>query len=82
MPDPSRPRPFIRASDVGRYAYCARAWWLATVKGVATDAPRLAAGSEAHMRHGRRVQSARWQVWLGLACLLLASILLLILALR
>ena len=49
-------RRIIRASEVGAYAYCAHAWWLATVQGVRPDDPgRLQAGWAAHEQHGRRV---------------------------
>ena len=82
MPDSQFPRPFIRASDVGRYAYCARAWWLATVKGVPTEPKRLAAGTEAHLRHHRRVRLGLWQRYAGLALFLLAALLALYMLLR
>lgn len=46
----------IRASEVGGYSYCARAWWLGSVKGVrANNVRRLQAGRAVHERHGRRV---------------------------
>jgi hypothetical protein len=65
MPDRER---FIRASEVGQYAYCARAWWLNQVQGVASENQEgLEAGKSAHKRHGRAVIAARrWQrlAWL------------------
>lgn len=82
MPDSQPPRPMLRASDVGRYAYCARAWWLATVKGVPTEPTRLAAGTEAHARHHRRVRLGLWQRYTGLALFLLAALLALYMLLR
>jgi len=46
----------IRASEVGRYAFCAHAWWLGSVQGLASARePEMAAGTAAHRRHGRRV---------------------------
>jgi hypothetical protein len=30
---PSKRKPFIRASDIGSYVYCRRAWWLRRVGG-------------------------------------------------
>lgn len=74
--DPRGPR-LIRASEVGRYAYCARAWWLQTVQGVAPEPTRLAAGVEAHARHGRRAALAVWQARLGVLLLALATLALL-----
>ena len=76
----------IRASELGQYAYCARAWWLGRVLGYRpTNLQRLAAGEAAHVRHGQRVVSfrrlQRWAYAL-LALALLAGVLLLALALR
>lgn len=66
--------PVIRASEVGEYVYCARAWWLRRVAGVvpAHGQRRRARGVRAHRRHG-------WQVALS-RVLLVAAVLLLLLA--
>jgi len=49
----------IRASEVGQYAFCARAWWLGAVEGrTSANQPEMAAGEAAHRRHGQRVRSA------------------------
>lgn len=46
----------IRASDVGLYTYCARAWWLGQVKGHRpANRAALDAGETAHQAHGRAV---------------------------
>ena len=51
-----RPARIIRASEIGQYKYCARAWWLGSVKGVPSANTReLARGTEVHQQHGRRV---------------------------
>ena len=76
----------IRASELGQYAYCARAWWLGRVLGYRpANLERLAAGEAAHVRHGQQVVSSRrlqrWAYAL-LAVALLAGALLLVLALR
>ncbi|HUP27744.1 MAG TPA: hypothetical protein VM409_04855 [Chloroflexia bacterium] len=53
----------IRASEIGEYAYCSRAWWykhvvrLPAPDGGATDT-RLAQGIRAHHRHGRSVRAS------------------------
>lgn len=53
----------IRASEVGRYVFCARAWWLGSVEGLpSTHLQQMAAGLSAHRRHGCWVR-----VGLGLA---------------
>ncbi len=53
----------IRASEIGQFVFCERAWWLGAVQGYrpVNDAA-LAAGTLAHARHGRGVAaSQRWQ---------------------
>ena len=64
----------IRASELGEYNYCSRAWWY---KHVAKLAPggevsgRLEAGSEAHRSHGRAIAlSARLRL-MGAALLII-----------
>lgn len=65
----------IRASELGEYEYCARAWWLGRVLGYRPgNLEELAAGEAAHLRHGQTVVSSqrlqRWAyVLLGLAML-------------
>ncbi len=66
----------IRASEIGEYTYCARAWWLGRVQGVerADDAP-LIAGTGRHRRHGRAVNLAVWAWRIGLVLLAMAVVL-------
>ncbi len=56
--------PLIRASEVGQYAYCARAWWLGQVKGMPSAHEReMAAGKSLHLKHGRTIIVARrWRI--------------------
>jgi hypothetical protein len=50
----------VTASQVGQYAFCARAWWLGTVeKREPAHRARLDAGHVAHERHGWNVALAR-----------------------
>ena len=51
---------YIRASEVGEYVFCARAWRLRR-DGHAPDRGGIAraAGEEWHRRHGRSVRRAR-----------------------
>ena len=52
-------RSLVRASDIGLWATCHRAWWLAKVKGAEHRNPALlAAGAAAHAGHGAQVQAA------------------------
>jgi len=65
----------IRASEIGRYVYCARAWWLGSVQGWPSARWRdMAQGTRAHQRHGRRVRAAVWMARLGYALLALALV--------
>jgi hypothetical protein len=44
----------VRASEIGEYVYCRRAWWLRHVQGHASaNVRQLAAGAAAHARQGR-----------------------------
>ena len=47
----------IRASEVGQYVFCARAWWYARVKGYRSANVRaMQAGTTRHQAHGRAVE--------------------------
>lgn len=62
-------RSLVRASDIGLWTYCHRAWWLAKVKGAPHRNPAiLEHGVAAHAAHGQQVASARlaWRVGLFL----------------
>lgn len=62
-----------RASEIGQYAYCRRAWWLRRVGGVKPQNVRqLKRGTEFHRQHGRKVHSAQWSQRLALAILFVA----------
>jgi hypothetical protein len=46
----------IRASEIGEYVFCHRAWWLHHVQGLASANVReMSAGAAAHAGHGRLV---------------------------
>ena len=50
----------VSASQVGQYAYCAHAWWLAVVeKREPSDLDALDRGTRTHERHGWQVSLAR-----------------------
>jgi len=65
----------IRASEIGRYVYCAHAWWLGSVQGLpSTHQREMAAGEAAHVRHGREVRTSLWLSRLAYGVLLLAVV--------
>ncbi len=76
---PDAQQTWVRASEVGQYTFCARAWWLQHVRGVRPDdeAP-LASGRAVHQRHGLQVRGADVARWLALALILLALLALLL----
>ena len=69
------PQPTIRASELGEYSYCSRAWWYRHVIKIAPPAPgtgeRLNKGIQAHRQHGRQVAHASLLGVVGLAFALL-----------
>jgi hypothetical protein len=78
----AKDRSLVRASDIGAWAYCRRAWYLANVRGVAHARPELLQrGNEAHAQHGQQVRRAgtmqRIGMWLIVAGVLLVALLLL-----
>jgi CRISPR/Cas system-associated exonuclease Cas4 (RecB family) len=67
----------IRASEVGEYVYCARAWWLRRVEGLEpAGSARRAAGVVQHTRYARIVRLSRLLLFAA-AGLLLAGLVLL-----
>ena len=65
--------PIIRASEIGEYLFCRRAWWLRHVQGYASANVReLNEGTAAHTAHGRAVWAASALRWLALLLFLLA----------
>ena len=54
----------IRASEVGEFVYCARAWWLRRVAGEEpAGQERRALGTQLHARHGRGVALSGRLLW-------------------
>lgn len=45
----------IRASEVGSYLFCARAWWYGRQGIDSSNQAEMTAGTELHRGHGRRV---------------------------
>jgi hypothetical protein len=66
----------IRASEIGTYLYCQRAWWYQRQGVQSENQAELAGGTELHERHGRSIIAAGCLRVLAYA-LLLASLVLL-----
>jgi hypothetical protein len=65
----------IRASEIGRYVYCARAWWLGSVRGLPSAHRReMALGEDVHLRHGQGVRASMALSRLACGVLLLAVV--------
>ena len=62
----------IRASEVGEYVYCARAWWLRRVAGEEpAGQERRELGTAMHVAHGRAVRVSNVALWAGVGLLLM-----------
>lgn len=66
----------IRASEIGTYLFCRRAWWYQKQGERSENQAELAGGSLFHLRHGRQVlrasllRAAGWLL-LGLSIILM-----------
>jgi CRISPR/Cas system-associated exonuclease Cas4 (RecB family) len=64
----------IRASEIGEYLYCHRAWWLGRVKGVENaNREQMDAGVVRHRAHGQIVRRAQLFQRAAFALALLAA---------
>lgn len=48
----------IRASEIGTFLYCARAWWYQRTGAPSANQHALEAGSRYHQQHGKTVARA------------------------
>jgi CRISPR/Cas system-associated exonuclease Cas4 (RecB family) len=69
-------RAVIKASDVGSYLYCKRAWWYRKRGVESENQAELASGTDLHLQHGRKVMAAGLLQILGFVLLLAAAVLL------
>jgi hypothetical protein len=71
----SRGDDILRASEIGQYAFCARAWWYARVKGYrSANVAAMEQGTARHRRHGRTVEGYHLLRRLAVGLLLLAAL--------
>jgi len=66
----------IRASEIGTFLFCARAWWYQGRGTPSSNQAGLAAGTELHRRHGNAVLASGLTRLLGLGLLLAALMIL------
>ena len=71
------PQPILTATDIGEYAYCAKAWQLSR-DGVEPEGEQLDAGTAYHRQHGASIaQASRYEragrrfVGLAFLCILM-----------
>jgi CRISPR/Cas system-associated exonuclease Cas4 (RecB family) len=68
---------FIRASEIGEYVYCQRAWWLHHCVGLEpAGRERRERGTALHTQHGRQVWLSHLLFVSGMILLALALIVL------
>jgi hypothetical protein len=65
----------IRASEVGTFLYCHRAWWYHKLGNPSSHQVQLEEGSDFHLQHGRKVAQAIWLRWMAALILLVGLIL-------
>lgn len=66
----------IRASEVGTYLFCARAWWYRLQGVESTNQAEMNAGTDLHRQHGRTVIASGLTRVLAIILLLVALALL------
>ncbi len=66
----------IKASEIGSYLYCRRAWWYRLNGAESANQSEMAAGTELHRVHGRKVIAAGLMRTIGYVILLVACVML------
>lgn len=63
MPAINKKPRYIRASEIGAYIYCRRAWWLRQIAGFEPEGKtgQFAQGETAHLKHGQLVRRTQHQ---------------------
>ncbi|MCL5429671.1 MAG: hypothetical protein M1347_07745 [Chloroflexi bacterium] len=66
---------WIKASELGEYLYCQRAWWY-RLQGIrSANVQELAHGTAQHLRHNRGLRWASWQRLLAFVLIVAAFVL-------
>jgi hypothetical protein len=66
----------IRASEIGTYLYCRRAWWYRKQGVESSNQSELTAGTTHHRQHGRKILAAGLLRNFGLLLVLISLVLL------
>jgi hypothetical protein len=69
---------YTRASEVGTYVFCRRAWWLERQGAPSSRGPERTAGTAHHVRHGERVAAGERAGGVARVLLIAAAVLLLL----
>ena len=70
--------PILRASEIGEYVFCRRAWWLHRVQGLeSANHDKMLSGVALHFAHGQGLERADRLHKMGLALLAVAILLIL-----
>ena len=64
----------IRASEIGSYIYCQRAWWYQKTGVVPENQSEISYGSRMHLEHGKRIFRAGCVQGLAYLLLLIAIV--------
>jgi hypothetical protein len=62
----------IRASEIGTYQFCQRAWWYQLQGFKPENKAELTGGSQVHEKHGRKVMASTCLQLIAYASLLIA----------
>jgi len=68
----------VRASEIGTFVFCQRAWWYQRLGKPLLNKHELAAGSQFHHRHHGRIRAARLLNLLGWLMLTAAAVIVVI----
>ena len=68
----------VRASEIGAFIFCQRAWWYQRSQQPTINKKELAAGSDFHHRHAGRLRAARVLQAAGRIAIFIALVLLLL----